>query len=74
MWQNMQLYWAWCNSGQLYHPSPTKKYLKYVEIQYSSLSFSICCGVFDDGIYTKLNEKEIEWHKNHGANIITQGT
>jgi hypothetical protein len=55
-WQNMGMYWAWriSTNGHEFCSPPTVKKLDYATVNGQKQ----CVGVWDDGVYTSLNDHE----------------
>jgi hypothetical protein len=83
MWQDMVLYWAWRGGTPKdgLPPTPTKKRIEYAEIigpgrylngpnQGEPIRMSLVVTVFDDDAPKEVNRDELEWHRNHGAEIL----
>ena len=68
-WQDMRTYWAWRGAGSPLHEPPTIKRREYAVVSHGCLKQSICCGVWDDGLYSPLNIDQIGWHEAHGAKV-----
>lgn len=74
MWQGMGLYWAWRGTELAGFEPPTKKKIEYATVHYANwkprpMIMKIAVTVFDDGHQTDVNNKELDWHKQNGAEI-----
>lgn len=83
MWQDMVLYWAWRGPTPKdgLPPTPTKKRIEYAEIvgpgRYLNsekkgelIRMSLAVTVFDDDEKKEVSRDELEWHREHGAEIM----
>lgn len=81
MWKDMGLYWAWISNDIPRVNPPTKKRIEYAEIigpgRYMNgpnkgelISTRLAVTVFDDDVPTEVYRAELEWHRQHGAEII----